>query len=67
MKKELSENYDNLWKYYYAMAEEEFHFITKVPPKLQPLARTLAIKVLKSILIWNHYITRPYTPKRFLD
>lgn len=67
MRKELAENYDNLWKYYYNMAEEEFKFITKVPEKLQPMARSFAIKLMKSLLMWNHYITTPYTPKRFLD
>ena len=67
MKRELRENYDSLWKYYYTLAEEEFKFITKVPQQYQPLARRLAIKLMKSLLRWNHYITLPHTPKRFLD
>ncbi len=67
MREELRQNYDNLWKYYYTLAEEEFKFIAKLPEKLQPLGKTLGVKLMKSLLMWNHYITRPFTPKRFLD
>ena len=67
MSQEIKENIDTLWRYYYTLAEEEFKFITKVPEKYQPMARTFAIKLFKGLLMANHYVTRPYTPKRFLD
>jgi len=31
------------------------------------MARVMAIKLLKKILMANHYVTRPFTPGRFID
>jgi hypothetical protein len=27
----------------------------------------MAVKLYKNLLIANHYVTKPYTPRRFLD
>lgn len=67
MKDEIKNLIHDLWAYYYGLVEEEFKFITKLPPSLQPMGRAFAIKLYKSLLMANHYVTRPYIPKRFIQ
>lgn len=38
-----------------------------MPPKLQPMARSIALKLVKKVLLANHYLVRPFTPKRYID
>lgn len=35
--------------------------------KLQPAARAIALKLVRNVLLANHYYVRPFTPKRYLD
>ena len=67
MKEEMKNLLSDIWTYYQALADQEFKWITKLPPRLQPMGRALAIKLYKNLLYANHIITKPFTPRYFFE
>ena len=67
MREEMKNLLSDVWTYYQALADQEFKWITKLPQRLQPMGRTLAIKLYKNLLYANHIITKPFTPRYFFE
>jgi hypothetical protein len=54
MREELKANIKNIWTYIEANIENNVKFITKVPVRLQPAARSIALKLVRKVLLANH-------------
>jgi hypothetical protein len=67
MREEIKANVKNIWAYLTENIEDIIKFIKKVPENLQPVARIMAFKLFRKALLANHYLVRPFTPKRYMD
>jgi hypothetical protein len=67
MREELHTNVRNIWKHYEETIEDVLGFIKKVPEKYKPKARAMGLKILQAALMANHYLTRPFVAKRYID
>jgi hypothetical protein len=54
MREELKANIKNIWTYIEANIENNVKFIIKVPVRLQPAARSIALKLVRKVLLANH-------------